>query len=122
MACRSQHAMTTQRTTTQDAASEYLPGREKSSDGNGHTKAFDIVPHEEDLSAIAPRLRRAARMDRDLKDGAKVLFDHLTDQSFLYSVSPARGVVTMSKRKLAEELHASVRSISRYAVQLESKR
>ncbi len=92
--------------------------------GNGHAngKAFDIVPHEEDLSSIAPRLRRAARMDADLTDGAKVLYDHLTDQSFLYSVSPARGVVTMSKPKLAEELKCSERSIARRRVQLQSKR
>src|SRR5438093_5310188 len=61
-------------------------------------------------------------MDRDLTDSAKVLFDHLTDLSFLPSVSPARGVVTMSKRKLAEELHSSVRSISRRRVELEAKR
>src|SRR5438093_12794605 len=61
-------------------------------------------------------------MDRDLTDSAKVLFDHLTDLSFLPSVSPARGVVTMSKRKLAEELNSSVRSISRRRVELETKR
>src|SRR5207253_1144091 len=97
--------------TAQDARAGYPPKPGESS-----------VAGEEDLSFAAPRLRRAARMDRDLTDSAKVLFDHLTDLSFLPSVSPARGVVTMSKRKLAEELHSSGRSISRRRVELEAKR
>lgn len=98
------------------------------SEGNGNggagknTKAFDIVPHEEDCSSIAPRLRKAGRTDANLTHGAKVLFDHLTDESFLYSVSPARGVVKKSAPKLADELKCSVRSIARYRVELEARR
>lgn len=98
-------------------------GHNGNGNGNGdRPKVFGIVPAEEELSSIAPRLRRAARMDRELTDGAKVLFDHLTDDSFLMSVSPARGVVTKSKPKLADELNCSVRSITRYEHELSLRR
>ncbi len=107
--------------------SEYLGNGNGHANGNGnseHKKAFVLAPAPEDTNAMAPRLRQAARNDPDLSDGAKVLFDHLTDLSFLGSVSPARGVVKISKQKLAgpEHLQRSERTIRRKAVELEKKR
>jgi hypothetical protein len=91
--------------------------------GNGHTPKFGIVPvQDENLASIAPQLRYSVQTNSEITDGAKVLYCFLSDQSFLKSVSPARGVVMMSKLKLAQHLKVSIRSVSRHARQLEGKR
>ena len=111
------------------SASEYLPGDKGNGNGNGNghangsDKKFGIVPmQDENLSSIAPRLRYQVQTDAGVPDGAKVLYCFLSDQSFLNSVSPSRGVVTMSKLKLAEHLKVSSRTIARNGRALESKR
>jgi hypothetical protein len=108
-------------------ASEYLPSSKENGNGNGHAngsdKKFGIVPmQDENLASIAPRLRYQVQTDAGVPDGAKVLYCFLSDQSFLNSVSPSRGVVTMSKLKLAEHLKVSSRTIARNGRALESKR
>ena len=95
--------------------------------GNGHSngenKKFRIVrEQDEDITSIAPRLRYQVQTDGELTDGAKVLYCFLSDQSFLRSVSPHKGVVTMSKLKLAEHLKVSVRSVARHGRELEARR
>src|SRR5439155_3732457 len=95
--------------------------------GNGHAASggakFSIVPaQDENISSIAPRLRYSATHDPDLSFGAKVLLHHLTDQSFLSSVSSAIGVVTKSALKLGEDLACSERTIRRFRFELETKR
>lgn len=80
------------------------------------------VPEPEKQSSVAPKLRTAARHCATITDAAKVLFDELTDASFLDSVSPARGVVKMSKKVLAQELCCSVRTITRACRELEAAR
>ena len=77
---------------------------------------------DEKLKSLAPRLRTLARHSKLLTDGAKVLFDELTDLSFLNMVSPRRGVVRISKKALAEDLGVSDRTITRHAHELEEAR
>lgn len=105
------------------ASNEYLPDSAESVNGSEHKKAFKLTPVEdENLASLAPRLRHAARTSKEISLGAKVLFDHLTDLSFMRSVSPGMGIVTMSKPKLASELKTSARSIARWRAELESGR
>jgi len=102
------------------AINEYIPS-EHEHGVNGEPKKFTIGPPPVDLSIVVPQLRRQATSRRDISPTAKVLFHHLTDQSFLMSVSPARGVVKMSFQKLATEGHmnCSKKTVQRAAVELE---
>jgi hypothetical protein len=75
---------------------------------------------ETNLGALVPQLRMTARRSRLISDGAKVLYDDLTDLSFLDSVSPFRGVVDMAKAKFAREFGLDPATIRRRANELES--
>ncbi len=98
--------------------SEYLPETEE----HQPKKVFQLAPVEEDLNVRAPQLRTQVRRDHALTAGAKVLYDHLSDYTFLSRVSPARGIVEMTKPRLASELGITSRTILRQARELETKR
>jgi hypothetical protein len=108
--------------------SEYIPTSDENRQAPGqgsaqiNEKGGNTAGQGSDSGPIAPRLRAAVRRTKNLSEGAKVLFDELTDLSFLNSVSPQRGVIEMSKKLLAWELHVSDRTVTRWTRELEAAR
>ena len=102
--------MNTDRNTAQDADSGYIPKAGESSNDS-----------DTSLHSLAPILRCQVRGDSALTYGAKVLYTHLSDRQFYKKISPATGVVDMSKARLAQELVCCVSTIQRQAKELEAQ-
>lgn len=68
---------------------------------------------------IAPELRLRATMSREIGDGAKVLFHHLTDESFVYPPAIAPGILKLSQVKLAGVMGCDKKTVWRRRTELE---
>jgi hypothetical protein len=79
--------------------------------GHQKPKAFDIVPAQDPLTQTILQARREAVTDRDLSDGAKLLFVLLLDWSLWPGKNVKPGVVRISTTKLCELLARSARAI-----------
>ena len=90
--------------------------------GNGHEKIFTLNRPELDLNSLAPQLRNKVCCIGALTTGARMLYCYLSDQSFLKSVSQARGTVTMSKEKLGYAFGVAERTVRRWGRELEAIR
>ena len=96
------------------AFSEYVP-----TEAEQTAAAVETDDTKENSNYLAPALRKKARRCKELSDGSKVLFDELTDASFVKGMSKGPGVILLSKSKLARELNLSRKTIDRRAKQLE---
>ena len=105
-------------------AQEYLSkeSQDQSTASPGNKKFSIVRAEDETVTSIAPRLRTEVRKLRTISDGAKVLYDELSDLSFWPKVTAGPGVVRMSKQKLGKRLGVSYRTIARRSDELESHR
>jgi len=92
--------------------SEYIPTEAEQA-------ADPAEDSKENSNYLAPALRKKARRCKELSDGSKVLFDELTDASFVKSMSKGPGVILVSKSKLARELKISRKTVDRRTKELE---
>src|SRR5436309_15608385 len=102
--------MNNHRTTAQDADSGYPHKADESSNDS-----------DTSLYSLAPILRSQVRGDAKLSNGAKVLYTHLSDRQFYKKLSPATGIVDMTKPRLAQELVCGLSTIRRLAKELEAQ-
>ena len=99
----------------QSEISEYVPSHDKK-------KIFNLTPAADEVSLVAIKTRLHCLCDSNLWYGARCLFTFLLDQSLNPYSHIARGVLTISATRIAENLGCYENTIFRWIEQLETGR